>query len=274
MRQIILDTETTGLEPKQGHRIIEVGGIELVDRRMTGNTFHHYINPEREIDEAAFEVHGISLESLQDKPVFADLSKELLDFIAGAELIIHNAPFDVAFLNNEFRLAGFGKSVVDQHCEVLDTLVMARHKHPGQKNSLDALCKRYQVDNSQRQLHGALLDAEILADVYLLMTGGQISLLGESEDLTRSGGTRSGGTRSGGTRSGVTRSPRTSDDVETDAGDSASNPFQEPVARHVIHTPRINATQEELDLHHNWLELLEKEAAGKVVWRQIENESR
>ena len=268
MRQIILDTETTGLEPKQGHRIIEVGGIELVDRRMTGNTFHHYINPEREIDEAAFEVHGISSESLQDKPVFADLSKELLDFIAGAELVIHNAPFDVAFLNNEFRLAGFGKSVVDQHCEVLDTLVMARHKHPGQKNSLDALCKRYQVDNSQRQLHGALLDAEILADVYLLMTGGQISLLGESEDLTRSGATRSGVTRSG-----ATGTLRSGNDLETNLGDSTSNLPQGPNSRDVIHTPRIYANEEELELHQRWLELLEKEAASKVVWKQLESES-
>ncbi len=257
MRQIILDTETTGLEPKQGHRIIEIGGIEMVDRRMTGNTFHHYINPEREIDEAAFEVHGISLDSLQDKPVFNDLSKELLDFISGAELIIHNAPFDVAFLNNEFSIAGFGTKVVERNCEVLDTLVMARHKHPGQKNSLDALCKRYQVDNSQRQLHGALLDAEILADVYLLMTGGQISLLGESEDLTRSGMSRSG-VRSG--VAGADLETATSDATATGPGGAAT----------VVTTPLILASEKELESHQAWLELLEKEAPGKVVWQRID----
>jgi len=184
MRQIVLDTETTGLEPSQGHKIIEIGCIELINRRMTGNTFHHYIDPQREIDDAAIEVHGITLDQLQGKPVFADLAEQLLVFIKGAELIIHNAPFDVGFLNHEFDHAGLGKKLVDEHCEILDTLVMARHKHPGQKNNLDALCRRYEVDNSQRQLHGALLDAEILADVYLMMTGGQISLLGESDDLT------------------------------------------------------------------------------------------
>jgi DNA polymerase-3 subunit epsilon len=268
MRQIILDTETTGLEPKQGHRIIEIGGIEMVDRRMTGNTFHHYINPEREIDEAAFEVHGISLESLQDKPIFNDLSKELLDFISGAELIIHNAPFDVAFLNNEFAIAGFGTGVVEQNCEVLDTLVMARHKHPGQKNSLDALCKRYQVDNSQRQLHGALLDAEILADVYLLMTGGQISLLGESEDLTRSGATRSSATRSSVTRSGVTRSSSSGTGVEISTPDSAET--HPSSATRAINTPLILASEKELESHQTWLALLEKEAPGNVVWQRID----
>jgi len=258
MRQIILDTETTGLEPKLGHRIIEIGGIEMVDRRMTGNTFHHYINPEREIDEAAFEVHGISLESLQDKPIFNDLSKELLDFISGAELIIHNAPFDVAFLNNEFSITGFGAGVVEQNCEVLDTLVMARHKHPGQKNSLDALCKRYQVDNSQRQLHGALLDAEILADVYLLMTGGQISLLGESDDLTRSIVTRSG----------VTRSSSTGTAVGVSTSNSAvTHPSG---ATQAITTPLIPASEQELESHQAWLELLEKEAPGNVVWQRID----
>lgn len=258
MRQIILDSETTGLEPKQGHRIIEIGAIEMVDRRMTGNTFHHYVNPEREIDEAAFEVHGISLESLQDKPIFNDLSKELLDFIHGAELIIHNAPFDVAFLNNEFTIAGFGTGVVEQNCEVLDTLVMARHKHPGQKNSLDALCKRYQVDNSQRQLHGALLDAEILADVYLLMTGGQISLLGESEDLTRSGVTRSNSARFNSTGTGVEIS--SSDSAVTHPND----------ATQAISTPLILASEKELQSHQAWLELLEKEAPGNVVWQRID----
>ncbi len=277
MRQIILDTETTGLEPKQGHRIIEIGGIEMIDRRMTGNTFHHYINPEREIDEAAYEVHGISLESLQDKPVFRDLSQELLEFITGAELIIHNAPFDVAFLNNEFGLCGYGAKVVEDSCEVLDTLVMARHKHPGQKNNLDALCRRYQVDNSQRQLHGALLDAEILADVYLLMTGGQISLLGESDDLTRSGATRSGVTRSGATRSGVTRSgltqhAATHTGIDTKIEDGNESSPARATSRTVVHTPLIRANEQELESHRAWLVLLEKEAEGKVVWNEIETE--
>ncbi len=263
MRQIILDTETTGLEPKQGHRIIEIGGIEMIDRRVTGSTFHHYINPEREIDEAAYEVHGISLESLQDKPVFKDLSQELLEFIAGAELIIHNAPFDVAFLNNEFGLCGFGANAVEDSCEVLDTLVMARHKHPGQKNSLDALCRRYQVDNSQRQLHGALLDAEILADVYLMMTGGQISLLGESEDLTGSRQTGSGVTRSGATHNGV----------ENKTDDENNTSSVRTVSGTVVHTPLIRANEQELEGHRAWLALLEKEAEGKVVWNEIEAES-
>lgn len=184
MRQIILDTETTGLEVDQGHRIVEIGCIELIGRRMTGNNFHQYLNPGREIDAAAAEVHGITQEQLADKPGFADIATTLSDYLKGAELIIHNAPFDTGFINHEFELAGYGAGFVQAHCSVLDTLLMARNKHPGQKNSLDALCKRYAVDNSQRTLHGALLDAEILADVYLRMTGGQTTLLGESEDLT------------------------------------------------------------------------------------------
>ncbi|MEZ5528947.1 MAG: DNA polymerase III subunit epsilon [Porticoccaceae bacterium] len=175
MRQVVLDTETTGLETTQDHRIIEIGCVELFNRRLTGRHYHQYINPQREIDEGALEVHGISNEFLADKPVFADVAKEFLEFIEGAELIIHNAPFDVGFIDHEFdKLDGFGKTV--DYCTVVDTLVMARQRHPGQKNNLDALCKRYDVDNSQRDLHGALLDAEILADVYLMMTGGQVDL--------------------------------------------------------------------------------------------------
>lgn len=176
MRQIVLDTETTGLEPQQGHKIIEIGCVELVNRRLTGRRYHQYIRPEREIDEGAIEVHGITTAFLADKPLFADVMLEFLEFLDGAQLIIHNAPFDVGFINHEMALAGREHGTIDERCRILDTLVMARQKHPGQKNSLDALCKRYMVDNSQRDLHGALLDAEILADVYLSMTGGQTSL--------------------------------------------------------------------------------------------------
>ena len=176
MRQIVLDTETTGLEPSEGHKIIEIGCVELVNRRLTGNHYHQYIKPNREIDEGAIEVHGITTEFLADKPVFGEIVHDFLAFIGDAELIIHNAPFDLGFLNTELRSYDSSLASVSDHCGVLDTLVMARKKHPGQKNNLDALCKRYLVDNSQRDLHGALLDAEILADVYLAMTGGQRKL--------------------------------------------------------------------------------------------------
>ncbi|HEY9198879.1 MAG TPA: DNA polymerase III subunit epsilon [Gammaproteobacteria bacterium] len=175
MRQIVLDTETTGLEPSEGHRIIEIGCIELDNRRPTGRRFHQYLQPDRAIDEGAVEVHGITNEFLIDKPRFADVVEDLLDFVRGAELVIHNAPFDVGFLNHELGRVKPGVRV-EAHCGVLDTLALARKLHPGQKNSLDALCRRYAVDNSRRELHGALLDAEILADVYLAMTGGQVSL--------------------------------------------------------------------------------------------------
>lgn len=174
MRQIVLDTETTGLEPQLGHRIIEIGCVELINRKLTGRHYHQYINPEREVDQGAMEVHGITNEFLVDKPRFKAIVGEFWDFIRGAELVIHNAAFDIGFLNHEF--ARLNMAPVTTECGVLDTLFMARQKHPGQKNSLDALCKRYGVDNSHRDLHGALLDAEILADVYLLMTGGQTAL--------------------------------------------------------------------------------------------------
>lgn len=176
MRQIVLDTETTGLEPGDGHRIIEIGCVELVNRRLTGNTYHQYLQPDREIDPGAMEVHGISNEMLADKPRFADVARDFLDFVSGAELIIHNAPFDVGFLNHELKRLEGDWGRIDKHCSVLDTLAMARQLHPGQKNNLDALCKRYGIDNAHRELHGALLDAEILADVYLAMTGGQTTL--------------------------------------------------------------------------------------------------
>ena len=175
-RQIVLDTETTGLEPSQGHRIIEIGCVEMVNRRLTGRHFHQYINPQREVEAGAIEVHGITNEMLADKPVFADVAGPFLEFVKGAELVIHNAPFDVGFLDAELSQLGSDLPRINEICSVLDTLVMARQKHPGQRNSLDALCQRYDVDNSQRDLHGALLDAEILADVYLMMTGGQTNL--------------------------------------------------------------------------------------------------
>ncbi len=237
MKQIVVDTETTGLEFSQGHRVIEIGCVEMISRRLSGNTFHHYLNPQREIDEAAGEVHGITTEMLKDKPLFADLATELLEFIKGAELIIHNAPFDIGFLNNEFQLAGFGEGVIESHCSVVDTLAMARHKYPGQRNSLDALCKRYSVDNTQRTLHGALLDAEILADVYLAMTGGQETLLGELSGM-----------------------PAYTQEQINESSEVAES----------IVTPLIRAAGEELEQHEKWLQLLEKESDG-AIWRQLEN---
>ncbi len=188
MRQIVLDTETTGLETSQGHRIIEIGCVELVDRRVTENHWHHYINPEREIDAGAFEVHGISNEFLEDKPLFKDIANDFLDYIKGAELVIHNAAFDVGFLNYELSLLDSDQPTVETLSSILDTLKMARQKHPGQKNNLDALCNRYEINNSHRSVHGALLDARILADVYLIMTGGQSSLGLEQAEVVRSTG--------------------------------------------------------------------------------------
>lgn len=180
-RIVVLDTETTGLSPQEGHRVIEIGCVELINRRLTGNRFHVYINPDRVIDRGAIEVHGITNQFLEDKPRFADILDDFIAFINGAELVIHNAPFDVGFINHEFaRLNDRARSLAD-FSTVFDTLAFARKKHPGQRNSLDALCRRYSIDNSHRELHGALLDAEILADVFLLMTGGQSSLLDEGQ---------------------------------------------------------------------------------------------
>jgi DNA polymerase-3 subunit epsilon len=176
MRQIILDTETTGLDPSEGHRIIEIGCVEMIDRKLTGNNFHQYLQPDHEIDEGAIQVHGISNEFLQDKPRFAEIMDDFMQYVKGAELIIHNAPFDIGFLDTELRAQRSPWGDVTQHCQIVDTLVMAKKRFPGKRNSLDALCKRYFIDNSHRTLHGALLDSEILADVYLLMTGGQVSL--------------------------------------------------------------------------------------------------
>ena len=177
MRQIVLDTETTGLEHQEGHRIIEIGCLEINDRRVTDRHYHVYLNPDRLVESGALHVHGITDEFLADKPRFADIAEEFLDFIRDAELIIHNAPFDVGFLNAELaRLDGLKVTEIDQVATVLDTVVLARELHPGQRVSLDALCKRYEIDNSRRDLHGALLDAELLAEVYLAMTGGQVAL--------------------------------------------------------------------------------------------------
>ncbi|HWO99146.1 MAG TPA: DNA polymerase III subunit epsilon [Methylococcus sp.] len=176
MRQIVLDTETTGLDPQAGHRIIEIGCIELLNRKMTQNRFHVYLNPEREIDAGAAEVHGLNYEFLIDKPRFADIVDDFLAFIRGTELIIHNAAFDVAFLDRELALLADGRGTISDYCAICDTLAIARKNHPGQRNSLDALCRRYGIDNSRRELHGALLDAEILAEVYLAMTGGQMAM--------------------------------------------------------------------------------------------------
>jgi DNA polymerase-3 subunit epsilon len=188
MRQIILDTETTGLEIQQDHRIIEIGCVEMVDRRLTGNNFHQYLQPDRQIDAGAISVHGITNEFLEDKPRFADIVEDLISYLSGAELVIHNAPFDVGFLNHELKRLGQQKPLIEEISSVIDTLVMARKKHPGKRNSLDALCDRYAIDNSRRDKHGALLDAEILSEVYLVMTGGQESLLldGEDSDATDS----------------------------------------------------------------------------------------
>lgn len=190
MRQIVLDTETTGLDPVQGHRIIEIGCVELDNRRFTDRKFHCYINPDREVEQGAIEVHGITNEFLADKPRFDQVAHAFLEFIGDAELVIHNAPFDVGFLNNELSMLPIPEKGVDSRCSILDTLVLARGKHPGQRNNLDALCKRYFIDNTQRDLHGALLDAEILADVYLAMTSGQSSLLLKDDDDNEDGTVR------------------------------------------------------------------------------------
>lgn len=236
MRQVILDTETTGLEPEQGHRIIEIGCVELINRRKTGRTFHRYLRPDREIDWGAQQVHGITNEFLAQQPRFADIVDELLEFIGGAELIIHNAAFDIAFLDAELkRLPGVRKQMRD-YCGVLDTLPLARQMHPGQRNGLDALCKRYSVDNSRRELHGALLDAQILLDVYLAMTGGQTALvLGE---------------------------------VSEERADAAFEPVA-AIVRPVGGLVVIRATADELAAHDRALTAIDKTSGGKTIWRKI-----
>ena len=193
MRQVVLDTETTGLDPEQGHRIIEIGGVELVNRRLTDRRLHYYLQPDRDIDVGALEVHGITRDFLQGKPRFAEVHSEILSFVADAEVIIHNAPFDVGFIDHELARLGDPNLRLETRCRVLDSLALARQLHPGQRNSLDALCRRYEIDNSARQLHGALLDAEILAEVYLAMTGGQAVLeLGSDGDTAARANTSRG----------------------------------------------------------------------------------
>ena len=238
MRQIVLDTETTGLSAEAGDRIIEIGCVEVVNRRATGRHFHEYLNPEREIDAGAAAVHGMTLEKLAGKPKFAEVAQRLLEFIDGAELVIHNAPFDLAFLDAEMkiwaRLTGTEPIKVRTRCGVLDTLALAREMHPGQRNGLDALCKRYSIDNSHRALHGALLDARILADVYLAMTGGQSALALDAGTRGRDGGTRA--------------------------------PLRRPAA--ALHVQR--ATADERAAHEQLIELLHKSSGGRCAWRELD----
>jgi len=233
MRQIVLDVETTGLEAGAGHRIIEIGCVELVNRRPTGQKFHKFLNPEREIDAGALAVHGIELARLAQAPKFADIAVDLITFISGAELVIHNAPFDVGFLDAEFARLTEPRTIA-QVCKVLDTLALARSLHPGQRNSLDALCKRYSVDNTKRDLHGALLDAGILVDVYLAMTGGQSALA-----LDMSGA----------------------------RGDSARSVAAAPVRAPGIALTVTAAAPDELLQHEAMLDLVDKASGGKAVWR-------
>ncbi len=237
MRQIILDTETTGLEAAQDHRIIEIGCLELISRRPTGRHFHQYLNPERDIDEGAVAVHGLTRARLEPEPKFAQIAPQLIEFLKGAELIIHNAAFDVAFLDAEFaRLPGEPVTIA-AICTVVDSLALARQMHPGQRNNLDALCKRYNVDNAARQLHGALLDAQLLGEVYLAMTGGQVALrLGESGSAQH-----------------------------RDA-DAAAHPLQRPTSGLRV----IAATAEEEEAHQAFLTLLGKSSKGGCLWQQLE----
>jgi len=233
VRQIILDTETTGIDPEAGHNVIEIGCVEMIRRKLTGNTWHQYIKPDREVEAEAIEVHGITNEFLADKPRFAELAHAFLEFVRGAELIIHNAAFDIGFLNTELARNGINERV-DEICTVIDTLMLARKKHPGQRNSLDALCRRYGIDNSHRELHGALLDSEILADVYLVLTGGQTSLqLGQ--------------------------------------GDSEDGEGEEPIRRidtRALMLPVVRAGTDEIALHEAFLDLLDKKSDG-AVWRNL-----
>nr|WP_298725183.1 DNA polymerase III subunit epsilon [uncultured Steroidobacter sp.] len=236
MRQVILDTETTGLEPEQGHRIIEIGCVELVNRRKSGRTFHRYLRPDREVDRGAIQVHGLTNEFLAQQPRFADIVDELLEFISGAELIIHNAAFDLAFLDAELKRLPGPPRQMRKLCNVIDTLPLARQLHPGQRNSLDALCKRYDIDNSHRELHGALLDAQILLEVYLAMTGGQTALvLGETSETS------------------------------TTVAFEPVAPIMRP--RGVLRV--VRATEEELVAHERMLTTIDKSSGGKTLFKQL-----
>jgi DNA polymerase III subunit epsilon len=235
MRQVVLDTETTGLEVELKHRVIEIGCVEILNRRLTGRSFHRYLNPERDIDEGALEVHGLTREKLSKEPTFAEIRAEFLEFVSGAELIIHNAAFDVAFVNAELARFDDGSPPLSELCRVLDTLALARQMHPGQRNSLDALCKRYSVDNSQRDYHGALLDARLLAEVYLAMTGGQVTLVLSAEPAPLRAR------------------------VPGEAGRPAA----------ALRIAVIPATDEETAAHEHILALLDKASGGKTVWRAL-----
>lgn len=235
VRQVVLDTETTGLDPAEGHRIIEIGCVELMNRRRTNNDYQAYCNPEREIDEGALGVHGITNEFLADKPRFGEIAREFLAYVRDAELIIHNADFDTNFLNHELQRIGPEFGVITDHCEVVDTLRMARQAHPGQRNDLNSLCQRYYIDNTQRTLHGALLDAEILADVYLAMTGGQTALLLDNPAPVVPAPAVDGGT------------PDTAAPLKV-----------------------IYANSNELAEHEQWLERLDRESESGCQWRRLE----
>lgn len=234
MRQIILDTETTGLIPEEGHRVIEIGAVELIERQFTGNNFHEYINPKREVEKEALEVHGLSNDFLADKPVFTQIMQKFVDYIKDAELIIHNAPFDVGFLNYEFRLADPESKPIESLASVLDTLALARKKYPGKRNSLDALCKRYAIDNSKRDFHGALLDAQLLAEVFLAMTGGQMNMFEESAS-----------------------SPQELADIST---------ITETKIIKQIQCKVIAASSEEETAHNKILESINSSSRGKCLW--------
>ena len=235
VRQVVLDTETTGMnmtgQPQIGHNIIEIGAVEVINRRLTGRTFHVYIKPPREVDEEAIRVHGITNEFLQDKPVFAEIADDFLSFIKGAELIIHNAPFDVAFMDQEFSYLKDPPPKTAEMCTVTDSLQLARKMYPGKRNNLDALCDRLGIDNSKRVLHGALLDAEILADVFLMMTGGQIALLVDEENTT------------------------------AQIGEEVVK-----VSYDLSNAVVLNASDEELNAHETFLALIEKKSKGNCIW--------
>ncbi|EIJ42403.1 DNA polymerase III, epsilon subunit [Beggiatoa alba B18LD] len=238
MRQIVLDTETTGLEPKEGHRIIEIGCIEILNRRVTKQHFHCYLNPECEISAEAVAVHGLTSEFLQDKPKFAEIVTKFMDFIRDAELIIHNADFDVGFINHELQLLRQNWQALNHYCQITDTLKMARTLFPGQKANLDALCRRYGIDNSHRELHGALLDAELLAEVYLAMTGGQTSLLA----------------------------------TDSNQQTNRHQPAQETIRRLATDRPAlpiILANAEELEAHQQRLNAIDKASGGKCAWKKL-----
>lgn len=238
LRQVVLDTETTGMNfngaPHIGHNIIEIGAVEIVNRRLTGRTFHVYIKPPREVDEEAIKVHGITNEMLVDKPTFAEIADQFIEFIQGAELVIHNAPFDVGFIDHEFSFLANPPAKVAEMCEVTDSLQLARKMYPGKRNNLDALCDRLGIDNSKRVLHGALLDAEILADVFLLMTGGQIALLAEEE--------------------------------QADMNVAAQEIQYNPVVLDSSNLIALQPTEEELEAHQSYLELLNKKSKGNCLW--------